>query len=78
MRTSRRSPGTASDSLAVSYEGVVVRYSAAGDRWEPAHKVPPLDTLHDVAWGSGRIVAVGRNGDHRRQSMTGPGRTTSC
>ena len=54
--------------MAVSYEGVT-RYSADGDRWEPAHKVPPLDTLHDVAWGNGRYVGGGKERDHHRQSV---------
>ena len=39
-----------------------VMYSVDGHRWEPADEVATVDALHDVAWGNGRFVAVGRNG----------------
>ncbi len=48
--------------VAVSYSDGMIMYSPDGDRWEPALEVATYDTLHDVAWGDGRFVAVGRNG----------------
>ena len=39
-----------------------IMYSVDGHRWEPADEVATVDALHDVAWGNGRFVAVGRNG----------------
>ena len=47
--------------VAVSYHEGMIMYSADGDRWEPALEVATYDSLHDVAWGNGRFVAVGRN-----------------
>ena len=43
--------------VAVSYEGVT-RYSADGDRWEPAYKVPPPIHCTMLPWGNGRLAAA--------------------
>ena len=48
--------------VAVSFDGGMIMYSADGNRRERAHGTATRDTLHDIAWGNGRFVAVGRNG----------------